>query len=123
MKDLGVMSPQEYLARQGVPDLAASTALMNAQRDAIAKRLERMRDDGKSQPPHALLDLNLARQMAGDYYCKAEVDGVAPDRLELIREFAVACEKMQAETAPQPMPPPMPPPQNGIEPPPMPMVS
>jgi hypothetical protein len=126
MKDLGVMTPQEYFARQGVPDLAQSTALMNAQPDAIAKRLEKMRDEGVSQPPHALMDLNLARKMAGDYYCKAEVDGVAPDRLELIREFAVACQKLQEEMAPAPAQPPpmMPDITNGAPPPPpTPMVS
>lgn len=80
-------------------------------------RIDKILQDGDADAavPSAMLNLSMLRKMVGDAYARAEADGAADDRLELLTQLATEADRLQ-NPAPPPMagapmpggPPPMP---------------
>lgn len=113
MVKLGSLPPDEVNDFLDIPDREEQTRVARAQKESIVQRLEAMLYDGKADSPHPLMNLALARKLAGDYHALGEVQKAPEDNLQLIRDFAVECQKMMT-----PAPPPdaagAPPPGPGI---------
>lgn len=98
---LGAMQPQDTNRFLQIPDVQRTTMLMNARRDYIASVLENIIYKGEAGEPDAMMDLGLARTMAGDYYALAMRMKVDDKRVQMIRDFAVLCEKLPQMGTPQ----------------------
>jgi hypothetical protein len=98
---LGALQPQNVNRFLGLPDNERETILLNARRDYISKVLEDIIYKGKYSEPDALMDLNLARKMVGDYYAFALSRDVEEARISLLRKFATACMAEQQIGTPE----------------------
>lgn len=99
----GLLPPDRVANFVDIPDLENETNLITAQYDAIRKRIDRILKDGDANAavPSSMLNLNMLRKMVGDAYARAEADGVAEDRLELLTQLATEADRLQ-----NPAPPP-----------------
>lgn len=93
----------DYVA---ISDLESETLMITAQRDAIAKRIQRIMKLGKYEPPTPLHDLAMMRRMVGDAYARGEADGAPEDRLELLAQLDAEAKALQDKGAQQAAPPP-----------------
>jgi hypothetical protein len=91
---LGALQPQNVNRFLGIPDVERETILLNSRRDFIAKVLEDIIYKGEYQGPDPMMDLNMARLMAGDYYAFAMRLQVDEGKCQMLRDFAVECEKL-----------------------------
>jgi hypothetical protein len=91
---LGVLQPQDANRFLDIPDTQRSTILLNARADLISQQLEDMIYEGLYEGPDPMMDLTLARSLAGSYYAFAKRMKVDEDRLQMLRDFAVECEKL-----------------------------
>jgi hypothetical protein len=91
---LGSLQPENVNRFLGIPDVERESILLNARRDFIAKTLEDIVYKGEYEGPDPMMDLSMARKMAGDYYALAKRLQVDESRVQMIRDFAVECDKL-----------------------------
>ena len=99
----GLLPPDRVANFCDIPDLENETNLITAQYDAIRMRIDKILQDGDADAavPSAMLNLSMLRKMAGDAWARAEADGAAEDRLELLTQLATEADRLQ-----NPPPPP-----------------
>ena len=106
LRELAEVSPElaQGLVRElNFPDVEGQVALLNAPVDMIDLLTERMIEEGEYRPPTPFLNLALAVQRVSQALVKAEIDGVAEERLELLRRFVTEAQALFAQ-ATQPPP-------------------
>jgi hypothetical protein len=127
LMNAGVLTPEEFRENLDLPDLKALNRTATAPRRVIEMQLLAIVRDGEPQMPEPFFPLDLARQLAAQHYCQAQVDGVSEDRLELLRRYIQATVDLAAMGQPpaqeqppvdgqlpvegEPLPPEMPPPE------------
>ena len=80
------------------PDLSSVTSLANAPHDEIDMIIDSLLN-GVYMPPEPFTNLTLAIKRMGQAYTKAKVQGVAEDRLELIRRYVLDAQTILATAA------------------------
>lgn len=75
------------------PDLERSVQLDRAASDSIDRMIENMLDEGIYEAPEPFIDHRLALKKTQAAYNKAVNDGVQERRLQLLRQFMVACNE------------------------------
>ena len=98
---LGALPPEDVNQFLQIPDVQRSAVMLNARRNLIVKLLEDMIYKGEYQGPDPMMDLAMARKLAGDYYAFAITRNVDEKRVQMIRNFAVECEKLPQIGTPQ----------------------
>lgn len=125
LMNAGVLTPEEFRENLDLPDVKAMNKTASAPRRVIEMQLLKMIRDGEPQSPEPFFPLDLAKKLAAEHYCQAQVDGAAEDRLELVRRYWQACQDLttppppvEGEMAPPPEMPPeeMPPPEGALPP-------
>lgn len=102
------MAPRTARRLLDFPDLEQVEDLANSQEDYIHEVLEKIVDEGEYTAPEPYDDLQLARELALEYYSQGKQNGLEEEKLQLIRNFL---EQVTAlEQAAMPPAPPMPPP-------------
>lgn len=92
------------------PDLDEEISVQTSSLRLTEKWLSEMVEDGVNHQPDPLMNLGLAQQTAQGVYTMLLHDGCPEDRLDLVREFIMACIQLQQ---PPPAPPQAPPPDQG----------
>ena len=105
----GMITPRAGRRLLDFPDLEQIETLANAQEDYIHQCLEAIVDKGDFTPPEPFDDLQLARELALEYYAQGRQNGLEEDKLEMIRQYMdqinILEEKaMMAMQAAQPQP-------------------
>lgn len=100
----GFMSPRTGRKLLDFPDLDQIEDLANAQEDYLHETLEKMVENGVYTPPEPYDDLNLAHELALEYYAQGKNGGLEEGKLELIRNFIQ--KVIQMKTPPMPVLPP-----------------
>jgi hypothetical protein len=104
MMQAGLISPRTGKKLMDMPDLEMEESLSNASEDYICKCLEDMLFDGKYKPPEQFNDLTLAKQLALQYYNRAQLMGCPDKKLKLVRKYLSQIDDLTNVNAPPPMP-------------------
>lgn len=112
----GVIPPEDAPRILGFPDLEAHNSLASAARDLLEQVMSRMLDDGVYAPPEPFWDLALMLRLGAQHYMRAQVQGVAEQRLALVRQFLTAVQALLTPDAPPPAPEAGPPPPDQMPP-------
>lgn len=117
----GYLSPRQARRLLDFPDLEQVEGLANASEDYLQEVLDRIVDEGAYVPPEPFDDLQLAREMALEYYARGRSTGLEEERLELLRRFLAQIDALTLPAQPPPdenAPPanPMPAPQSELVP-------
>jgi hypothetical protein len=83
----GYFSPRQAKRLLNFPDLEAEDVLNTAQEDYLHMILEKITEEGEYTVPEPLDDLQLARELALEYYSSGKNQGLEEDKLELLRRF------------------------------------
>jgi hypothetical protein len=85
------------------PDLDAEEELADAQENYLHKIIEDIIDEGKYTPIEGYDDLDLALELALEYYAQSKTNGLEEEKLDLIRQFIddVNLKKNGADTGMQ----------------------
>jgi len=116
----GWLTPRQGKRLMDFPDLQAVEGLASAEEDWLAEVLDKIVDEGKFTAPEPMDDLNMAREMALQYYAQGKVHHLEEGRLEMLRQFMVALDRLNALAMPPapdtgaPGAVPMPPPQSPL---------
>lgn len=118
----GFISPRQGKRLLDFPDLERLESLQNASEDYLSFILDKIVDEGVLTPPEPFDDLQLAREMALEYYQQGKSGGLEEERLELLRRFLAQVAQLQvAANPPAPAPvvgtpqaAPMPTPTSGL---------
>lgn len=89
------------------PDVEQEETLQNASEARIVKTLESILDGGAYDPPDPLMDLQVAKELALEYYNHAAMHRADEAALERLRVWNVQVDALTAAMAP-PAPAPMP---------------
>ena len=104
----GPFAPQAAQSLLNFPDLESETALIAAPIEHIDWVISRMLDHGESMRPEPWENMPLARQRASQALMRAQMDGVAEERWQLVAVYVEACnaaleaEKQAAQPQAQP---------------------
>lgn len=99
----GLLSPRQGKRLLDFPDLERVDSLQSAAEDWLTEILERMVDDGEYTPPEPFDDLQLARELALEFYAQGKTQNLAEKRLELLRRFLAQLDALEAAAMPDPM--------------------
>ena len=94
------------------PDLESEVDMQTAPLQIVEKWLSQMAEDGVYHSPEPLMNLNLAKATALNFYNMCLVQECPEEHLQLIRNFIEECDTLLTPQAP-PMPPGGMPPQGG----------
>lgn len=84
----GFISPRTGRRLLDFPDLEQVEDLQSSTEDYLHKILEQIVDDGVYTPPEPGFDqLDLARELALEYYAQGKLNNLDEDRLSLLRDF------------------------------------
>lgn len=106
----GLISPRTGKRLMDMPDIEMNDNLSNAAEDLLHKILEEMLEEGVYRAPEPFFDLQLAKQLATEYYNYADYMNAPNDRLDLLIRFSSELNDLLGVNAPQP---PMGPPSLG----------
>lgn len=100
----GLISPRAGRKLMAMPDIEMSDKLANAPENLIDKIIEDMLmsdeiTEDTYRPPEPYYDLNLAKQIALQYYNYAALNNCPEDRLELLRRFMSQIDDLTGLTA------------------------
>lgn len=98
----GLISPRAGRRLLRKPDLEMADKLATAKEDLLHKIFEEMLSGKGFQGPEPFYDLQLAREMALEYYNYAAYHNCPADRLALIDRFLMLVDEMTGLNAPQP---------------------
>lgn len=96
MMQAQLITPQEGRRLLDYPDIEQVDKLANAAEERIYQILDKIIDDGDYTPPDPLLDLELAKQTAQQYYNVYAVSDLEQDKLQLILDFYDQATALQA---------------------------
>lgn len=99
----GLISPEDGRELLDFPDLATSTSLSQAARDAILSAIHVMIEDGEYVTPGPMMDLEMAMPLVAAAYNRHQWEGAPEAHLELLTRFNDDAERMLADAA-QPAP-------------------
>jgi hypothetical protein len=85
------------------PDLERSVALERSMSDNIDRSIEQMLDEGLYEGPSPFIDHALALKKTQSELLKAQNDDAPEERLELLRQFMLACNQKILESQQQQM--------------------
>ena len=109
MMTIGEFDPDDVLEMIGMPDVLQLTKRKQATRKLVEKVVGRMLREGKAYEPTPFLQpLGAVAKIATDMLNVAEAKDVDDDKLQLVRDFIVKVQKLEAASKPPP-PPPAPP--------------
>lgn len=100
----GFLSPRTGQKLLDFPDLEKVEDLKNAQEEYLNMILEKMVDDGEYTAPEGFDDLQLARELALEYYSQGKLGGLEEEKLQLLRNFIAQIDTVIAKAQP-PAPP------------------
>ena len=83
----GMITPRTGRRLLDFPDLEQIEDLANSREDYLHSIFEKIIEDGEFTPPEPYDDLQLAREMALEYYSQGKNSNVEEEKLELIRQF------------------------------------
>ena len=89
------------------PDLEAQESLSSAVEERIEAILDRIVDGGDYTPPDPFMDLQLAREMALEFYNAGARDELEEKHMQRLRDWMVQLDTLTAGMAPQPSPTPL----------------
>lgn len=102
LMNAGVLMPDEFRENIDLPDLKALNKTATAPRRVIEQQLLHMIRDGRPEMPEPFFPLDLAKKLAAEHYCQAQLDGASEDRLELVRRYIQALQDLTAPPPPEP---------------------
>lgn len=101
----GFLSPRQGRRLLDFPDLEQIESLANSVEDYLHKILEKIVDEGEYTPPEPFDDLNLANELALEYYSQGKCNGLEEEKLEMLRTFISQVQLLQQKALPPaPMP-------------------
>jgi hypothetical protein len=113
--------PQRHVPKLlDFPDVQQYASLATSEEDWIGEVLDKIVDEGELTQPEPFDNLDMAMEMALQYYAQGKCNGLEEERLDLLRDFMVAvqAQKQRAMPPPSPMGPPQaapaPPPQSPL---------
>lgn len=118
----GYLDPRTARKLADFPDLQQVESLANAVEERILCYLDKIVDDGEYTPPDPNLDLQLAVQLAVQYYNQFATQDLESDKLDMLNQFKDQCQALLTPSQPD-VPPvdpatpqgvPMPPPQSDL---------
>jgi len=114
----GMIAPRASRRLMDMPDLEMADNLANAAEDLLHKKIEEMLYDGKVYAPEQFNDLQLAKQLALQYYNYGQYCNAPEDRLQILRDFLAQIGDIDGsiQAATQPQAAPMPQPQSNLVP-------
>jgi len=83
----GMISPRTGRRLLDFPDLEQIEELSNSREDYLHNIFDKMIEDSVYTPPEPYDDLELARELALEYYAQGKNGGLEEDKLEMIRQF------------------------------------
>lgn len=103
----GFINPRTAKRLLSFPDLEQVENLQDAEEDYLTMIIEKMADKGEFTPPEPEDDLDLALQIALEYYAQGKLNNLEQDRLEMLRAFMDQVKLLkQKAMPPQPQPQP-----------------
>lgn len=102
----GLVSPEVGRRLLDYPDLDAEENLANATLDYLHKILDDIVDSGKYVGPEPDDDLVTAKKLVLEYIARGKLNNIAPDRLEMLRDFNKQIQELvnpPQAAPPQPM--------------------
>lgn len=114
----GMIAPRASRRLMDMPDVEMADNLANAAEDLLHKKIEEMLYDGKAYAPEQFNDLQLAKQLALQYYNYGQYCNAPEDRLQILRDFLAQIGDIDGsiQAATQPQAAPMPQPQSNLVP-------
>lgn len=106
MIQAGMLSIQEGMRLLDFPDTKQVTTLQNAGEERIYKYLDEIVETGKYTSPDPFMNLDLAKNIAVQYYNLYEPRNLEEDRCQKIRDFVTQIQTLTMAATP-PAPPPM----------------
>jgi hypothetical protein len=100
----GFLDPRQGQRLLDFPDLDAIESLSSAAEDYLHEVFERMVEDGEYSPPGPLDDLKLAKTMAVQYYQQGKLNGLEPEKIELITRYLEQVDTLVQMANPPPPP-------------------
>jgi hypothetical protein len=125
MIQAGMITIKEGRRLLDYPDLDQVETLANASEERIFQCLDKIVEDGEYTPPDSFMDLNLASELAVQYYNLYASAKLEEEKCGLIRTFFTQAQTLlqaaqpvppQAPTAPTPQATPQPLPQSPLVP-------
>jgi hypothetical protein len=83
----GFLSPRAARRLLDFPDLEQIEDLQNATEDYLHFILGKLIEEGEYTPPEPFDDLNLAHELGLEYYEQGKLNGLEPEKLEMLRTF------------------------------------
>jgi hypothetical protein len=116
MMKIGLIDQVQGLRLLDYPDLDSFNMLANSALDNLYARLDKLIDPENPTyvPPEPYHNLQLSLQIATQYYERAQLDGIAEESLDYLRQYMDDCMRLMAAAQPPPAPaqvpgqPPMP---------------
>lgn len=100
----GILSIRQGRRLLDFPDLEMEETLDNAREDYLHTILEKIVDEGEYTVPEPEDDLQLANELALEYYSMGKNQGLEEDRLELLRRFRDQVNTLVMKSQPPPPP-------------------
>jgi len=99
----GMLSPRTGRRLLDFPDLEQIEVLSNSREDYLHSIFDKIIEDSEYTPPEPFDDLELARELALEYYAQGKNNGLEEEKLELIRQFMDQVDLLvQKATTPPP---------------------
>lgn len=100
----GMMNPRTGRKLLDFPDLEQVETLSNSKEEYIHAIFDKIIEDSEFTPPEPQDDLQMAREIALEYYAQGKCNGLEEPKLELIRQFIdqvdMLVEKMNTPVQP-----------------------
>lgn len=100
----GFITPRAGRRLLDFPDLEQIEDLQNSEEDYLHEILEKIVDDAVYTPPEPFDDLNLAAELALEYYAQGKCSNLEEEKLQLLRNFIAAVNLLKQKAMP-PAPP------------------
>lgn len=102
----GLVNPRTGRKLLDFPDLEAVENVQNSPEEYLTEVMDKMLYEGKYTPPEPFDDLDLARELALQYYSWGKQSAVPNKNLEMLRRFIEQCNLLQQKAVSAMAPPP-----------------
>jgi hypothetical protein len=96
----GYLSGRQARRLLDFPDLDEVEGLANAAEDYLTQILERIVEDGAYTPPEPFDDLQLARELALQFYAQGKSGGLEEEKLDMLRRFLSQIDAIEKVSQP-----------------------
>jgi len=100
----GYLNPRQARKLLDFPDLEKDEGLANASEEYLSNVLDKIVDDGEYTAPEPYDNLQLAQEMALEYYSFGKNQGLEPERLDMLRQFMQQIDDLKQAAMPPPPP-------------------